>query len=190
MNNIVNLQSELNETNIANKVGIPHDTARMSYPLKSNTVKDIDEFKSVLGEYVNHHYTTCISKGGKMSLTEAVGIAKEILDQEYRRRGGDFITAYNDAHEVGLRGVLDVLAEELKVRSIERFIQHTFDKYVAPNSWDQKVHIIREFIAHCGSQLSSSIDADKPERYAANYYELIRQYTEAIKRTSAIFRRF
>ena len=53
----------------------------------------------------------------------------------------------------------------------------------------KKVEIIRQFIARCGLDMSSSIHADQPERYAQNYEELIRSYITHLERTSTIFRR-
>ena len=64
-----------------------------------------------------------------------------------------------------------------------------FDKHVAPNSWEDKVEIIRQFIAQCGANLASSIDVSQPERYAQNFQELIRSYVQSLQTTSSIFRR-
>ena len=103
------------------------------------------------------------------------------------------MTAFNDAHDGtngGLRIVLDRIAEQLKADSVERYTRDVFDRYVAPNSWEQKVDIIRQLIARFGHLLSSSIRADQPERYAANYEELIRAYVESLRKTSSVFRRF
>jgi hypothetical protein len=100
--------------------------------------------------------------------------------------------AYNDAHDgtsSGVRGILDIIAEGLKAESVERYIRDAFDRHVAPNSWEQKVEIIREFISRCGGYLSSSIKGNQPERYASSYVELIRNYSETLRRTSSIFRR-
>jgi len=191
MSNLKMLLNEIGEINIARKVR-EHDNARIKFPLSSNTVNEIDEFYQIIGDYIRFHNSMCISLGGNMSQTEAVGLGREIIDQEYRRKGTDFIGAYHDARDGvngGLRAVIDVITEGLKAISVERFIRYTFDKYVAPNSWDQKVAIIRDFIKHCGTHLSSSIQANKPERYAANYYELIRNYVEGMRRTSSVFRR-
>jgi hypothetical protein len=192
MVSIRSLLVELEEKTIAQKIGIPHDEARMRYPLKSNTVKDFDEFSWVIGDYYNHHFTSCVSSGGRLSETEASSRAKELLEQEYRRRQGDIVTAYNNSHDGtngGLRVVLDTIAEALKTESVRRYIRDAFDRYVAPSSWEQKVDIIRQFIAQFGDHLASSIRSDQPERYAQNYQELIHSYVTALQDTSSIFRR-
>jgi hypothetical protein len=189
---IAGLLDELAEKTIAQKIGIPHDEARMRYPLQFNTVKDFEEFSQIIGDYCNYHFTNCVSFGGTLLTSEAVGRAKELLEQEYRRKGGDIVTAFNDSHDGtngGLRVVLDTIAEGLKAESVERHIRDAFDRYVAPNSWELKVEIIKQFIRECGAFLSSSIRIDQPERYAQNYQELIRSYVTALQNTSTIFRR-
>ena len=193
MSSLDNLLATMDELAIARNVGIPHDEARMRYSLNSNTVGSFDEFTDVIADYYNHHVSACVVHGGFLSRTEAAGRAKEILEQEYRRQGGNMITAFNDAHEGtqgGLRVVLDRIAEFLKAESVERYIRDAFDRYVTPNSWEQKVDIMRQFIARFGQILSSSINPNQPERYAQNYEDLIRSYVESLKKTSSVFRRF
>jgi len=182
----------LDEREIAQRVGLAHDEARMRYPLQRNTVNDFDEFSDIIADYYNYHFAQCVSGGGVMSRPQAAGRAKEMLESEYRRRDGDIVTAFNDAHDGingGMRVVLDTIAEAMKTESVERYIRDVFDRHVAPNAWEDKVDIIRQFIARCGGNLASSIRADQPERYAQNFRELIRSYIEALRRTSSIFRR-
>jgi len=192
MSSIKNLLEELDERTIAQRIGIPHDEARMRYSLRSNTVGNFDEFTRQIADYYTAHFTACITHGGSLSASEAASRAKELLEREYRRRGGDIVTAYNDAHDGtngGLRLILDTIAEGLKAESVERYIRDAFDRYVGPNSWEGKVEIIRQFIAQCGVHLASTIRTDQPERYASNYRELVQSYVSALQRTSSIFRR-
>lgn len=189
---IDNLLAELDERTIAQRIGIPHDEARMRFSLNSNTVRSFSEFESVIADYYNTHFTTVVSRGGHLPASEAASRAKELLEREYRRKQGDIVTAFNDAHDGtngGTRVVLDEISEGLKAESLERYIRDVFDRHVAPNAWEQKVDIIRQFIRRCGVNLGSSIRADQPERYAQNYRELIRSYVTALQQTSRIFRR-
>ena len=192
MPSITGLLNDLDERTIAQRVGIPHDEARMRYTLRFNTVENFDEFSRVIADYYNHHFSTCVSHGGHLSLSENASRAKELLEREYRRRHGDIVTAFNDAHDGtngGVRMVLDVIAEGLKAESVERYTRDAFDRHVAPNSWEDKVEIIRQFISYCGSFLSSSISSGQPERYAQNYQELIKAYVDGLQRSSSLFRR-
>jgi hypothetical protein len=104
----------LDERQIAQRIGLRHDEARMRYQLRRNTVANFDEFSDIIADYYNHHFTKCVSGGGSLLRSEAAGRAKEALEKEYRRRDGDIVTAFNDAHDGtngGLRVVLDLLAE-------------------------------------------------------------------------------
>ena len=189
---IDNLLKALDERELAQRVGLKHDEARMSYQLQSNTVADFDAFTDTIADYYNHHFTRCVSGGGTLSRSEAAGRAKKVLEDDYRRRREDLMKAFNDAHdgtEGGMRAVLDKLAEGLKAESVGNYIGEMFDRHVAPNSWEDKVAIIRQFIAQHGASLGSSIDAGQPERYAQNYKELIEAYVEAMRRASPVFRR-
>jgi hypothetical protein len=192
MTSVDSLLQAINERTIAARIGIPHDEARMRYPLRSNTAGGFQEFSDIIGDYYNYHFTMCVSGGGSLSRDEATGRAKEILEREYRRQQGDIVTAFNDAHDGingGMRVVLDKIADGLKAESVERYVREMFDRHVAPNAWEEKVAIIRQFIAQCGPYLSSSIKAHQPERYAHDYQDLIRSYVSALQRTSSIFRR-
>ena len=185
--------SALDEREVARQVAIEHDEARMRYRLSSNTVRDFDDFRAVIADYYNHHHTRCIARGGRLSNTGAYSKAKAVLEQEYRRRGGgNVVTAFNDAHEGtngGMRVVLDTIADHLKAEAVEEYTTAMFDMHVAPNAWDDKVEIIRQFISCCGPMLAGSIVAHQPERYAHDFTELIKAYVEGLRRTSSIFRR-
>jgi hypothetical protein len=101
--------AELDERRLAQLIGVPHDNARARYPLRKNTVDSFEEYEDTLGDYLNQHFSACVSRGGSLPRAEAVGRAKGIIEKEYRRRhGGDIMTAYNDAHDStngGLTGV-------------------------------------------------------------------------------------
>jgi hypothetical protein len=192
MASINNLLAELDERTIAQRIGIPHDEARMRYSLTSNTVGSFEEFTRTISDYLNYHFTLCISHGGSLSASEASTRAKILLEREYRRHGGDIVNAYADGHEVlqgGMRKILDIIAEGLKAESVEAYVREVFDRYVAPNSWEQKVDIIRQFIAQCGVHLGSSIRTADAARFASSFKEIIESYVSALQRTSSIFRR-
>ena len=191
MSTIGSILQALNERSIARSIGIGHDEARMTYPLRSNTVASFDEFSAVIGDYYNHHFSKCFG-AGTLPRMEAQARAKEILEQQYRRRNGDIVSAFNDGHDGtngGMRGILDLVADAIKTEAVERYVREVFDVHVAPNSWEQKVALIRDFIQRCGVDLSASIQTDQPERYAHDYRNLVREYVKGLQGTSAVFRR-
>lgn len=192
MATIDSLLSALDEQTIAERIGIPHDETRMRYHLSSNTVRDFHQFSEIIANYYNYHFTQCVSHGGMLAPSEACSEAKEFLESGYRRRHGDIVSAFDDAYagtNGGMRLILDMIADGLKARAVERYVRDAFDRHVAPNSWEQKVDMIRQFISLYGHVLSSSIVAGQPERYAHDYSELIRSFVEGLRQTSSIFRR-
>ena len=103
------------------------------------------------------------------------------------------MSAFNNAKDGtngGVMAVLDIIAEGIKAESVERYIRSMFDRHVTPNSWDEKVDIIRQFIRHCGGQLSDAVRSSQPEAYASNFEQLIRSYVNGLQQTSSMFRRF
>ena len=192
MTTVESLLNAIDERTIAQREAIRHDEARMSYHLQSNTVHSFEEFSLTIGDYYNHHYGACLSNGGRLSSSQAEGRAKEVLEQQYRKRNGDIVTAFNDCHDGtngGLRVVLDLISEQLKAEGVHHYIRAAFDHYVSPASWAEKVAIMRQFLDQCGAYLSSSICLNQPERYAHNYNELIQSYTQALQQSSSVFRR-
>jgi hypothetical protein len=183
----------LDERQIAREVTLRHDEARIRFPLRHNTAGSWEQFTEIIADYYNYHFGACVAYGGTMPRSEAASRAKEILEREYRRHGNNaIVAAYNDAHDGtngGMRALLDKLAEAAKAEAVERYIRDVFDRYVAPVRWEDKVEIIRQFIAQCGAYLASSMDANDPKRYADNYNELIRAYVRGLQSASSIFRR-
>ncbi len=193
MSSIDSLCDALDEVAIAGNVGNAHDNARGAYNLRGNTVSSFDEFNDRIADYYSYHIGRCVVPGGTIAPYEAAGRASEILESEYKRQGGNLMSAYKDANygtNGGMRIILDAIADRLKEESVERYIRFTFNQHVDPTSWSQKVEIIRQFIQRNRHLLGSSIDAAQPERYAQNYDELIKAFMEALKRSSKIFRKY
>ena len=181
----------LQETTVAREVAIRHDDARSQYRPPRNTVRGWREFEDIIADYYAFHYGRCVA-GARLSRTEALGRAKEILEREYRRRHSDIAGAFADARDgtnSGLRGVIDTLADGMKADSMRYYATDQFDSIVAPNDFDAKVDLIREFIARCGAQLGDAIQRNRPERYAQDYRQLIEAYVDGLRQTSSIFRR-
>ena len=192
METIDHILGELEEGYVAQQVGLPHDEARLSYTLARNTVSDFREYERVIGDYYRYHFSRCVSPGGQLSQTEAVGRAKEALEAVYRRQGGNLMVSYQDAHDGtngGLRAILDLLADQLKEEAVERHFRQVFDRYVDPSSWEEKVAIVGQFLQRWATYLSPSVRVDQPERYAREWQELVQAYVDALRRTSTVLRR-
>ena len=191
MNHIHYILTALSDRAIARNVTIPHDEARMAFPLHSNTVQTFAEFSELIGAYYNHHFTACISGGARLSPSDAKGGAKEAIERT-QRRGRDIVSVFNDACDGtngGMRAVLDMIADHLKEEGVRRYIRDVFETSVSPAEWAEKVEIIRQFIDQCGVNLSASVVRHQPERYAHDYQPLIQAYVEGLREAGERFRR-
>ncbi len=192
MSDINSLIQSLDERTIAREVSRAHLDARLSFQPKSSTVRDWPEFETTIGNFYDHIHSRCVSGGGHMPPGKARSRAKEIIEREYRRRHGDIVSAYEDAASGtnhGLLGVLDVLAGGILAEAIEDYVRDQFDSFVWPTSWEQKVDVIRSLFSVIGPHLASSVQIDRPERYAKDYRAVIEAYVEGLRQTSSVFRR-
>lgn len=179
---------ELDETYLVANITKKHDEARIQYRLDSITVPDDITFDNVIADYYNYHFTKCISSGGELSRAEAAGRAKEIIVEYCRRRRIDKLNVYSDGKtgaNGGMREILDIIMEALKEEAVERHYRDVIDRYVAPSSWDEQLHLVKEFFKRIPD--SSHFDKEHPERYVRNYEELIRLRVEQLKSLSKIF---
>ena len=129
------LLAELDERHIAQTVTIPIDEERNKYILRSNTATDFHEFDFVATDFYSSLFTS-ISGGGSLPTAVASSRAKEIIEKEYRKKGGDIVMAFNDAHDGtngGMRAVLDMITEGVKAEVVESHIRNVFDKIISPN---------------------------------------------------------
>lgn len=192
MADIDDLVHSLQDTTVARRVTLTHDDARGQYRLPNPTVPNWQVFQDAIADYYRFHYGSCVAPGAHLSRTEALGKAKDLLEREYRRRRSDIMGALADATEGtngGLRVVLDTIAEGIKAESVQHYAQEQFDSRVAPNDFEAKVDIIRQFIARFGHQLGDTIQRNRPERYAQDYRTLIEAFVDGLRQTSSIFRR-
>ena len=187
---IDNIFAELDDTYITKNVRIKHDEARTSYHRRIVTVADDTEFDDIVAEYYSHHFAYAVAPGARLQRAEAAGRAKEIIERNYRRFQKDRLDAYTDGksgNNGGMRAILDIIMEHMKMEAVEYHIRDVFDRYVKPTDFNEQVEIVRQVINRIGPM--PGIDASNPERYARNYEELIRGIADAINKQAARFRR-
>lgn len=182
--------SELDERNIARRVGIKHDEARSSYFLAKGTVDSWDEFLDAITGYFSWHFGKL--GWGSMPRWKALAGAKEAIERGGRIKGRTLEEASQDARygtNGGLRGILDVIADNFKMQDTEAYVSNVFSENLDITSWEERVDIVRQFISRCGQDLSSYIDVSNPEKYARDCVDLIKSYVQALAIASSATRR-
>lgn len=191
MAKIHDLIQMVSEGEINRKLGQNHDKARMLYRQETNTIRDTEEFEVMIGDYYNHHQHI-VENASPLPLRQASHTAKGILDQEYRRDGGDWFSAYTDCRDGfhgGLHTVLNRIAEGLKYRDVQSYIEDCFNKYAPRDDFEAKVELIRQFFQYYGHHLPLEMQSDRPERYAVNFQDLIYAYVNGLRQTASQLRR-
>jgi hypothetical protein len=187
MNELERILRALDERELARAVGKKHDDARSRYPLGNPAINDYADFERIIGDYYAYHFSACVGAGAKLPDYEAKQRAKQILEEEYRQQGQSINHACEDAmHGVngGIRRVVDLLCEALKRENQANYIEQIFDTYVAPNSFDQKLELIRQLIQRFATILPRSVVEGRPEQYAHNYKQLVRAINEGLRRVA------
>jgi hypothetical protein len=186
------LARALDEREIAARVTMKHDEARARYALSSNRTPTYEEFTNQITRYYDYHFATCIAGGGRLAPAEARSEAKQLLEGQLRRGEGDIVTWFvraRDGVEGGLRVALDGICEALKAKAVTAYVRDVFERHVAPQAWEDKVELIRQFIRSLDPSVRAALRADQPDRYAHDHVALIDEYVRGLRRSSAMFRR-
>ena len=116
MVSVSNILYSLSEPVIAQQFR-PHDEVRMRYRLTSNRINSWEEFKAVTGDYYNVHYTSCNTRGGTFTRSQASSRVKHLMIEFYQHKNKNLPLAFWEASTgagKGLGGVLDDIAQALK----------------------------------------------------------------------------
>lgn len=171
---------------VASEVTRAIDLRAMHSPSDFEKLRTFNGYREELGRHYSHVY------GQPLSAAEAEGRAERIVDREYHERGGNIVSAYQDAVESTNGGLLahrQMITEAIKGEATEYYVQATFSRFFDRSSWEERVEAVRAFIAYCGHDLAGLIDPDNPARYAKDIQELVRSFVAALHRNAALFRR-
>lgn len=184
------LMEHLQPERVAQRVALPHDEARLRYPLTSNTVGSTREFLTIIADYYAYHVTTCVTPGGTIARAQAEAEAKQLVQAAYRRRRLSIQNAVSDAKtgtNGGLARVLDAIADGLRERAVQNYVETRMDRAVTLDSWEDKVAFMRDFLAN-NPALPPEVRAGPPERYAASWDAIYREYLDAVNAISSRLR--
>jgi len=162
VNHILDL---LDQMQINRRVLQKHDVARETFLLSTIVVRDFEEFKDILTGYVQHHYSTVGE--GLLSNERAFGEGKRILLNSYSRdRHQDgYVAALQDAIDGsngGMRSILNEVAEAVKRRALDEYVDHVYHQHIDPQSRGTRVVLSRAFYDRFGNILSrAGIEIDE-----------------------------
>jgi hypothetical protein len=146
----------LDQSRINRDVLMAHDEARETFRLPTMRARDAREFKWIVTTYYQHHVRH--AGQGTASEEEAFGEAKRLLDTVYTK--DPFQEGYNvalrmglDGSQGGLRDVINQIADTLKARHLQKYMDHVYFDHINPLSKTENMELSRAFYHRFGPVL-------------------------------------
>ena len=178
------LLEEIDDETINQRVYRFYDEARASFILDKVTVESNEEFL----ETITSFYTHVLRRTG----TEIIGPISENLSAEAldvlkraihgREDYNSILAEAKNASRGGLRYILDLVTDHLKHEAREKYIFRAFKEAIDTLDDDIRVSLIAAIMKREGDRLPPNIASQPPERYAHQYEEILRLYSQSLAR--------
>ncbi|MDA8118241.1 MAG: hypothetical protein M0000_12830 [Actinomycetota bacterium] len=146
----------LDQSRINRDVLMAHDEARESFRLPTMRARDAREFKWIVTTYYRHHMQH--TGQGTPSEDQAAGEVYNLLNNIYQE--DRYQEGYNVALRMGLEGggggfreVINQIADALKRRAMQKYIDHVYLDHVSPVSKSDNLELARAYFRRFGGIL-------------------------------------
>jgi len=184
--------AQISQQALAQKFGIPIDSARGSYILSSSTVKTYEDFIDTLQAfYIHLKNCLALSPAEFSDVMKARSEAIALLEKAFYDKGGDqaaFARA-RDGTEGGMRSILDTLTEQYKAEKQGIYIQRVFKDAINSMEWDERVKFIRGAMKRLELFLPEEFKDEPPERFVRSYETIVRAYVSSLDKVKQLLRR-
>lgn len=182
----------LDQTRINRDVLMAHDEARERFRLPSMRARDAREFKWIVTTYYQHHVRH--TGQGSASEEDAFGEVKRMLDGIFNE--DPYQEGYNvalrmgvDGARGGLRDVLNQIADALKRRAMQKYMDHVFYDHINPLSKADNLELSRAFFREFGDLLRRyGVDVDQ-ETFAWNTRAALEYHRQVLEQIFGIARK-
>lgn len=184
--------AQISSKGLAERIGIPIDTARATYILDSLTVAGDEEFFDTVSAFYLH-LKRHIS--GAAQLTEDLTVradAIELLERAFADKGG-LKGAMNEALDPvygGMRFILDLMTEQFRSQRQKAFINRVLKEAISPLDFQAQTAFIAVLLERLSHDLPEEILSSPPERFIDHYEDIAREYVKSLDRINEVFRRF
>ena len=179
----------IGQDHVNRHVLVKHDEARETFRSPRMVVSDHEEFKYLVTSYVEHHLKSVGE--GSPSPAAAFGQAKGILDHAF---GQDrFQEGYPaalqmalDGSQGGMRAILNEIADALKSRALNNYMDHVFHQHINVLSKTDNMALSRAFYQRFGPILRRfGMDVDE-ETFAWNTRAALDYHRQALEQIVGI----
>ncbi len=173
--------SEINQTALGRRIGIPLDTARATFVMDTAKVNSYEKFLSIIRAFYLHimrHYGVLQASGvSNMELDAALGL----LEGSYKNEGG-VKGAYAQAQHGGLRQLLDAMVNHYKREQTEKYVEAVLHQAVDSLSRNGRIDLIKVIKNRLALILPLEIRSQTPEQMEEHCKEMILTYVELAER--------
>lgn len=183
--------SEINEETLAEKFGLPIDSARLCYLSESVIIKDGFEFNESITAFYAHILRHTGSPAGQMKKDAVFSEALDLVEKAFSQKGGYKAALYEGAHGIngGMRQVFDAMTERLKLDRKGKYIEAVFKEAVDALDQDKEVRLMKVFMERIGAELPADLRDLQPERLVSHWDEIIRLFVESISKVRDLLKR-
>lgn len=183
--------SEICEETLAEKFGLPLDSARLCYLTESVIVKDSFEFNESITAFYTHIFRHTGSPAGQMKKDAVSSDAFDLVENAFSQKGGYKAALYEGVNGIngGMRLVFDAMTDRLKLDRNGKHINAVFKKTVDALDQDKEVRLMKVFMERIGPELPADLRDLPPERLVSHWDEIIRLFVESMSKVKDLLKR-
>ena len=184
-----NMITMINAGALAQKIGIPLDSARASYHLDSVLIDSHESFNDTVTSFVIHLLSRIRGIEADQPAEAYSGESFALLERTFARDGGvkGAMLEARTGVRGGMRYILDALTEQFKKEEREKEVNRVLLEALDPLDWDSQVAVIKALMERLWVHLPEDITSQPPERYA-NYVQLLsKAYVESMDHLNHTF---
>lgn len=177
---------------LAEKIGLPIDTARATYVMPEVTIESHEIFHDTIAGF---YLALLRHTDAAVASTDSQAVAAEaysLLERAFRDQGGADAALAEARHGTngGVRLVLNVMTEQFKTEQQAKHVSRVLKEAIDPLDWDASVAFMDVFLKRIGPQLPPEIRSQPPQRFARHYQDIIQTYVRSLDRVKELLRTF
>ncbi len=183
--------AEIDAESLAQKIGLPIDSARASYVMEGVTVESHEAFHDATSAF---YLAMLRHTDSAPTLTADDAVAAEayaLLDRAFADKGGADAALAEARHGTngGMRLDLAVMTEQFKTEQQGKHVSRVFKEAIDSLDWDARVAFMTAFLERIGPQLPPEIRNEPPERFARHYETILQTYVRSLDRVKQLLRK-
>ena len=179
---------EISAETLAQKIGLPIDSARASYVMEDVIVDSHDVFHDVVPAFYLHLLRHTEAIPPSVNHEKVASEAISIIERAFRDKGGIAGAKAEAMYGIngGMRFVFDMMTEQHKTEQQAKHVSRVLKAAMDPLDWDIRVQFMAAFLERLSPHLPPDIRAQPPARFARHYEPILQAYVRSLDRVRQI----